>query len=297
LQNDNISLLLRDRSGFVCLWARFGFVNATRGVVDIIAASFPDLRDIRLTLDRLRKEAGRNGAWRLQTALAEGNEMQSFFLQSGFSVEGRKKDAYRIGTEPRAAMLLGSLLEAPRHGPMPEPSDPGPRQTAKAVEIVAAHPDYAAAYLEFDRAVRAETPNLLRTSSEIPSSFSEYKERLCAFNGSDSGSWLAIVSPGTVAGAITGVTPFGPFAEGDVALWIAVRKAYWRQGIGRCLMDALVNWGRIRGVRRLTAEVLSTNDGARAFYLRNGFEVEAVRPLAVFLHGIHLEGLVMGRQI
>ena len=293
LRDCDLSLEVRDIDGSLCLWARYGAIQATRGVVEIVASAFSNLSSIPAALDQLRKQARRNGAWRLQTSVVEDNEIQRVFKDSGFSVEGYKRDAYRIGVEYRNAALLGNAIAGPLPGPPPLVSD-GEEYLVSAdpVEIVPAHPAYAVAYMEFDKAVRSETHNLVRTSSETPASVSAYRRQL-----SDGCSWLAVASGGRVAGAITALSPFGPFTHDDLAIWIAVRRAYWRRGIGRLLTDRLAEWARANGIRRLTAELLSANTGALAFYKRNRFEVEAVRPLAARLSGAYCEELVMGRRL
>jgi RimJ/RimL family protein N-acetyltransferase len=278
------------------LWARHGFINATRGVIDMVAGAFSDLQEIPAAVERLRREAKRRGAWRLQAAVVDGNEIAAILLENGFVREGRKKDAFRIETEYRDATLLGELLATTGVGVSVEGAPCAPEQRrAEAIQIVRAHPDHAAAYMEFDTAVRLETPYLMRTVAETPSSPAEYAARLRTLTDSTCALWLALASDGRVAGAIAGMSPFGPGAEDDVAIWIAVGQAYWRQGIGQGLLDALTDWGRGMGRRRLTAEVVSTNGRALAFYVRHGFEIEAVRPGAAILNSSYLDEVVLGR--
>ena len=59
-----------------------------------------------------------------------------------------------------------------------------------------------------------------------------------------------------------------------MALDISVRKDYWRQGLGRRLMEIQENWCRSQGVEKLCLEVDTANLPAIGLYLRQGFTVE-----------------------
>lgn len=65
-------------------------------------------------------------------------------------------------------------------------------------------------------------------------------------------------------------------AQGDVQT-IAVDAANRGQGIGRLLLDAVIEESRNRGCTSLLLEVAADNTGARTLYRRRGFEQLAVR--------------------
>lgn len=54
-----------------------------------------------------------------------------------------------------------------------------------------------------------------------------------------------------------------------VSMW--VDPACRRGGVGKALIDTIVEWNRMRGVRELVLMVTSVNAGAMAFYERLGF--------------------------
>jgi ribosomal-protein-alanine N-acetyltransferase len=64
--------------------------------------------------------------------------------------------------------------------------------------------------------------------------------------------------------------------QADV-LTIAVREAYWGQGIGSALLDALLTAARERGCAEVFLEVRADNPRAHGLYLRRGFEELGVR--------------------
>ena len=54
-----------------------------------------------------------------------------------------------------------------------------------------------------------------------------------------------------------------------ISMW--VDPAFRRVGLGKMLIDAVMQWNRARGVRELVLMVTSVNAGAIAFYERLGF--------------------------
>jgi ribosomal-protein-alanine N-acetyltransferase len=68
--------------------------------------------------------------------------------------------------------------------------------------------------------------------------------------------------------------PGGTLAD---VLTIAVRPAYWGQGIGSALLGALLDAARDRGCTEVFLEVRADNPRAHGLYLRRGFEELGVR--------------------
>ncbi len=56
---------------------------------------------------------------------------------------------------------------------------------------------------------------------------------------------------------------------------LAILKDYWGQGLGRKLMELLVQWGRDRGLRKMYLKTFDGNDRAIAIYDSLGFKIEA----------------------
>jgi len=56
-----------------------------------------------------------------------------------------------------------------------------------------------------------------------------------------------------------------------ISMWVA--PAYRRTGTGSLLVDAVQAWARTRGVYELRLMVTSSNQGAIAFYERQGFSL------------------------
>jgi ribosomal-protein-alanine N-acetyltransferase len=76
------------------------------------------------------------------------------------------------------------------------------------------------------------------------------------------------------------VLGYGGLAVVQDEAWInniAVRREAQRRGIGRTLLDALINEARRSGVRQVLLEVAEDNEAAQRLYAGYGFEAIAVR--------------------
>jgi ribosomal protein S18 acetylase RimI-like enzyme len=89
---------------------------------------------------------------------------------------------------------------------------------------------------------------------------------------SSEGAAMLLAFEGDVACGI-----IGSYQEEDpkraqiISMW--VDPAFRRAGVGKALIDAIVNWAWSRGVLELKLMVTSANPGAIAFYERMGFKM------------------------
>lgn len=88
----------------------------------------------------------------------------------------------------------------------------------------------------------------------------------------DADLWVAIIEDSLVGYAVVW------YAGGDAELGnLAVSSAWRRQGIGRLLLDRVLECARDRGSRRLFLEVRPSNRAAQALYAQRGFRPAGVR--------------------
>ena len=79
-------------------------------------------------------------------------------------------------------------------------------------------------------------------------------------------------------------------------LALSVRQDYWRQGLGRRLMEIQETWCRGQGIEKLCLEVDTKNLRAMGLYLSRGFEVEGtLRRAAKMADGSYRDLYVMGK--
>jgi len=78
-------------------------------------------------------------------------------------------------------------------------------------------------------------------------------------------------------GVIRGYAVLMPALETADVLTIAVAPGHRRQGLGRSLLSAMIDWGRRHGVQRIFLEVREGNAPAIALYRSSGFRQIARR--------------------
>lgn len=78
---------------------------------------------------------------------------------------------------------------------------------------------------------------------------------------------------------------------------IAIHPAYQRQGIGRLLMDAMLERASTLGVSKLSLRVLSSNPGAIAFYESCGFIKQGRLVEEFLIQGQYVDDILMWRRV
>ena len=126
--------------------------------------------------------------------------------------------------------------------------------------------------LDIFQKTHAETDNLLSYPDECSLTPEKMREFLVGLATDErSTEILAFID-----GALVGSAGFEPVGEEEkvrrrAKFGISVRKAYWRLGIGRALMEACVDCAKRAGYGQLELEVLSENQPAIALYRSVGF--------------------------
>ena len=80
-------------------------------------------------------------------------------------------------------------------------------------------------------------------------------------------------------------------------LALAVAPESQRRGVGRRLVIAAADAARGRGARRLTLNVLATNDAARRLYERCGFAVEGIQTQQFHLGGRYVDDVLLALDL
>lgn len=84
---------------------------------------------------------------------------------------------------------------------------------------------------------------------------------------------LVAVDDGTVVG--WGVVHLAPYGRAEIGM--ALVDGYRGQGLGRRLLDGVIDWARSRGAHKIDLEVWPHNAAAIALYERAGFVREGYR--------------------
>lgn len=133
--------------------------------------------------------------------------------------------------------------------------------------------------LDFGRKVAEESPFLQLTPKEMFQMDLAFEEKWIQ-SFTNNGGVLLIAE---VDGEIVGIVDFHRQTRTRIRhtgiLGMSVRKAYWNQGIGTKLMNALIGWARQQeGLEVLHLSVLKHNERAMHVYQKMGFQVVGERP-------------------
>lgn len=83
-----------------------------------------------------------------------------------------------------------------------------------------------------------------------------------------------------------------------VEFGVCVLKDFWGYGIGKNLLKESVAWADSNGVRKISLNVLETNDKAIKLYIRFGFEIEGIlKDDKILADGKYYDTIIMGRSI
>lgn len=81
-----------------------------------------------------------------------------------------------------------------------------------------------------------------------------------------------------------------------VEFGVCVLKDYWGYGIGQNLLNESIQWADSNEIKKITLNVLETNEKAIRLYKNYGFEVEGILRQDKFLSdGTYYNTVVMGR--
>ncbi|WP_163102665.1 GNAT family N-acetyltransferase [Peribacillus alkalitolerans] len=81
-----------------------------------------------------------------------------------------------------------------------------------------------------------------------------------------------------------------------VEFGIGVLKDYWGYGIGKNLLKESISWADSNGIKKITLNVLETNEKAIQLYEKLGFEIEGIlKKDKILADGKYYNTIMMGR--
>lgn len=153
--------------------------------------------------------------------------------------------------------------------------------SGKTLELVSATPEDAARILAHLKSAGGETPFLSFGAEGLPMTEAAESEFIRNSQKDRTAFFLIGQIEGEIAGLLTLVKLSRARLCHAADFGISVRKKYWRQGVGRLLMDQMVSWARANDVRKIDLRVHEDNTRATEMYLKFGFEMEGTRKRAV----------------
>ena len=167
---------------------------------------------------------------------------------------------------------------------------PAPTANNSPITVRAVRPDDGPSLYEI-----VKHPLVARTLLQLPSM--EYRETDEWLNEQDPGHHrLVAVRNNEVVGSVSLVQPQRARRIHSGTLGLMVHPDHWRTGVGRTLMEAILdladNW---LNLTRVDLDVLANNPAAEHLYRSFGFEREGTKRDAVFTEGDLIDEYVMAR--
>ncbi|MEZ4319983.1 MAG: GNAT family N-acetyltransferase [Myxococcota bacterium] len=159
-------------------------------------------------------------------------------------------------------------------------------------------PDDAEALLEHADAIARETVYTSYGPGEMGMTLDEERAFIERYARESGELFLVAEVDGEIVGSLT-------FAAGRRSrtchggeFGMAVRRAWWRRGIGAILLDALLAWGRAHPVvTRITLRVRCDNTPAMLLYATRGFEAEGRLVGDFVLEGVEYDHFAMAIRV
>ena len=102
---------------------------------------------------------------------------------------------------------------------------------------------------------------------------------------------------GTLVGRLSVARDTHPASAHVADLGLMVAQTARRQGVGRALLEAAVDWARGAGIRKLELHVFPWNEAAIALYERFGFEREGYRRGHYRRAGADVDAILMAYRV
>ncbi len=134
-------------------------------------------------------------------------------------------------------------------------------------------PEDAQNMIDLVNALDTETVFLAREPGEFEMTMEKEQDFLASQKASESTLFLVCLVDGKVMGSCQASCPARRRFHHKAMVGIALRQAVCCLGIGRKMMNALIDWGKERGLSHLELEVDTGNLPALKLYMSLGFLV------------------------
>lgn len=155
----------------------------------------------------------------------------------------------------------------------------------------------AAKLIEHVQQVSMESDYLSAAPGEFMLSVEQEEAFIRRFGELDNALFLVADVGGEMVGVLTFRAGTRERMRHIGELGMSVIRDYWGQGIGKALLQALIDWAPSAGVTKLVLRVRSDNQRAIALYRRVGFVTEGVQSRGMQISGRYHDLEFMGLEL
>ena len=239
------------------------------------------------------------GAHRIDLSVDDDNApARALYRSSGYVEEGHVREAVLERDGWRSYIALAKLLDGGSRAMAPVTIERRPRPDSIAVRFRPAVEADAAALRDWELALLAAPPPLLKAPDEVatPARFGDDLRTVCA-----SALHFVVVAMTDVDGAerVVGLLAMsakpGARLQHDLAIVVNVLADYRALGIGRRLFAIGEDWARARQAHRLSTTVHAANDCGLRFAAAMGFTPEVVMRRYARFGDVHVDLLGLAK--
>ncbi|WP_184311737.1 GNAT family N-acetyltransferase [Anaerosolibacter carboniphilus] len=159
-------------------------------------------------------------------------------------------------------------------------------------------PEDAEAMITFVNQVAGESDNLTFGPGEFAVTLDQEKSILAEFQQGLNQLFLIGEIDGEIVGNLTFRGGHRPRVAHVGEFGISVLKKYWGLGIGKYLLEYLIDWAREVGfIYKINLRVKEDNEGAIQLYRKMGFREEGRLTRDFCIDGRYYDSIAMGLQI
>jgi len=162
----------------------------------------------------------------------------------------------------------------------------------RTVRIRASTVPDAEAILDNINRVCAEDVYLLM--DEVPWDLERERRWLSEFDGERNVLFVAVTREGPIVGQADSHGGRFPKTRHVGTIGIAIQDGWRETGLGRRLMERVLEWMRSRGFQKAELSVFASNTRAKRLYESLGFAEEGARRKGVRIRGEYVDELLMG---
>lgn len=172
--------------------------------------------------------------------------------------------------------------------------------TKKGLEIILRYPTHedAKTIIDFYNMAGGETTYLSFCAGEYRVTEEQQKEMIDQANSSSNSIMLLAVLDNEIIGIGTISSNQKTKGRHVGTLGIVIAQKYCNDGVGKIMMDELIDWCRMNGItRKITLLTDQANQRAIALYEKCGFETEGILKNEILIDGEFSHLISMGLMI